>query len=329
MIIACKCPYRISLLGGGTDIEWFVESEGRGKTIGAALSFYSNIFVGYSPNPYYGVLNYSSREEYAEIEIITHPIIRQCLKRFSLDQYIELASFGNVLSGTGLGSSSSFAVALVMAINKLKGYEISNIEAAHIASEIEIKDLQKPIGRQDQYLSALGGVNSLEFLPNGVVKQINYPNINSSIRNYLNNTYLVFTGIKRSATNQLKEQKTAPNSLSQLREILSVIDHFIDKSCKVKDASEIESLLHEALINSWNIKKRMKGVMNNLLTKIESNLNRYNFKVIKLLGAGGGGYFLVKYLGDDFSKDKSSIINNTSSFIPVKIENRGCLAWEI
>ena len=329
MIIACKCPYRISLLGGGTDIEWFVESEGRGKSIGASISFYSNIFVGYSPNPNYGVLNYSSREEYSEIEIITHPIIRQCLKRFNLDQYIELASFGNVFSGTGLGSSSSFTVALVKAINKMKGVEISNIEAAHIASEIEIKDLQKPIGRQDQYLSALGGVNCFEFLPNGIVKQINYPNINTSVRNYLSNTYLVFTGIKRSATNQLKEQQNAPNSLSELREILSLIDQFIDKSCNLKDVIEIEDLLHNALINSWNIKKCMKGVMNDLLIKIENNLNQYNFKVIKLLGAGGGGYFLVKYLGNDFLKDKSSFINTTSSLIPFQIESQGCLAWEI
>ena len=120
MIIISRCPYRISLLGGSSDLDWYVNQKGYGLSVGFSIKLFTRVIVSFRDYSDRGILNYSSREEYKDLESISHPIIRSCLKRFNLQKKIELCSMGESLSGSGLGSSSSFSVAMVKAITKLK-----------------------------------------------------------------------------------------------------------------------------------------------------------------------------------------------------------------
>jgi len=324
MIIVSRCPYRISLLGGGSDLEWFVHEFGRGMTIGFSIQIYSRIALGYKEDKKKkGILNYSSREEYSDLNLISHPIIKQTLKRFSITDPIELASFGSDFSGAGLGSSSSFTVALIKALSLLNNKILSNEECAHLACEIEINDLNNPIGRQDQYLCSLGGVNILEFKKNDKIKIHENLEIKKEIANYAAGLFLIDTKIKRSASKKLYEIKKARDSSRNIEEILKIADEFIYKANKAKNY-EIQELLESYLTRSWSFKKKMNGVMNNSLEDLEDLLSRNNFKVLKLLGAGGGGYFLVKYQGKDLTKSINILNKDDINPSPISIDYQGC-----
>ena len=121
MIVISRCPHRISLLGGGSDLKWFLEKHDIGFSIGFSIPIFSRVVLSYrSNNAPHGILNYSSREEYSDLNSICHPIIRNCLQTLEIKQPIELASFGEPFSGSGLGSSSSFTIALLKGIYALK-----------------------------------------------------------------------------------------------------------------------------------------------------------------------------------------------------------------
>ena len=328
MIVISKCPYRISLLGGSSDLDWFLDRNKRGVCIGFSMNAYSTVVLKKRSLDQKGILNYSSREEYKTLDNITHPIIRECFRKFNIDQPIELASFGDSLGGSGLGSSSSFSVALVKGINFLFGKSLSNEETAHLASEIEICNLRKSIGRQDQYLSSLGGINILEFREDKKVLNLNYPNIQNSISELVNNLYLVDTCIRRSATSTLEKIKNDCNSYESIQEILKITDIFL-KEAQNSNSSEISDLLTDAIIRTWNIKKNMPGVMNNELMQIENYLLKENFQILKLLGAGGGGYFLVKSKYKNIKEVKSKLQKFNLNFQKVKIDFNGAKSWEV
>ena len=145
-----------------------------------------------------------------------------------------MCSIGESISGSGLGSSSSFAVALIKAISDLNLLKLSNKDIAHYASEIEISDLKKPIGRQDQYLCALGGVNVLEFKNNGEVNNLNQSCITSAIENFSKKLYLVNTFISRSATEKLSDLKKEASTLNYINDLRKIAKDFVDKSKYLK-----------------------------------------------------------------------------------------------
>lgn len=330
MIIISKCPCRVSLLGGSSDLEWFVSKYGRGFSIGFSLPIFSRVAVGYrSGHGNRGLLNYSSREEYINIKSISHPIIRASLIKFSIKDPIELASFGDALMGGGLGSSSSFAVALIKAIMELKDEKIGNKDAAHLACELEINDLKNPIGRQDQYLCSLGGINFLEFNKNGHVEQHNYSFIEKAITKYANKLFLLNTSIKRSASKQLTIIKNQEDAFLSIEKILKIADKFIDKSKDEKVLDNIINYLEESLKESWEIKKRINGVLNNQLLEIQELISKYNFEIIKILGAGGGGYILIKHIGSDLEGDKKNIEKFNLNVFQINVHKQGCETWRI
>ena len=170
MIFTARCPNRVSLIGGGSDTDWFVQKHGYGCSLGFSINKYSYIsLMQRHSSEKKGILNYSAREEYIRTETISHPLIRGVLEEYKFDDPLEISSFGVPKGGQGLGGSSSFLVALVAAINMLKGKSIQKAELANIACNIEIGRLKRVIGRQDQYLCALGGMNFLRFGANGNV----------------------------------------------------------------------------------------------------------------------------------------------------------------
>ena len=231
MIVIGKAPYRISLLGGGTDLDWFTKENLYGLSLGYSLNMYSYSVINQLPNSSKkGVLNYSSREIYSKNDEIVHPLIRQAFIKTKLNKFIELSTYGNASGGSGLGGSSSFLISLLVALSKLLKLDWDNELIAQKASEIEIKELQKPIGRQDQYLSALGGISNLEFKKGGHVniKEISNEKI-SLFKKLINNFYLIPTNTFRNSDNILNSIKKDPNSSSNLIEIRNIAKDFLDK----------------------------------------------------------------------------------------------------
>tara|TARA_Y100001978_G_scaffold176851_1_gene169986 strand:+ start:1616 stop:2602 length:987 start_codon:yes stop_codon:yes gene_type:complete len=323
MIIISRCPYRVSLLGGSSDLDWYVNQNNYGISVGFSLKLYTRVILSYKESSDRGILNYSSREEYNDIDSISHPIIRTCLKKFNVKKKVELCSIAESISGLGLGSSSSFSVALIKAITKLNSLNLTNKEIAHHASEVEIIDLNKPIGRQDQYLCALGGVNVLGFRPKGEVKIYNQPTLSSVIENFSKKLYLVNTYKSRSATKtllNLKKEKSTVDSINNLRNITT---KFIEMS-KNLNQKDIEELLKLQMKNAWEIKRKMHGVMTKELLDIEKRIIRADFSILKLLGAGGGGYFLVLFNGKVIENSKSELENSGLDLKKIEICNEGC-----
>ena len=274
--------------------------------------------IAYRDNNDKGILNYSSREEYRDVESISHPIIRSCLKRFNIKKKVELCSIGESISGSGLGSSSSFSVALIKAITELESIYLTNQEIAHYASEVEITDLKKPIGRQDQYLCALGGINILKFRPSGEVSKSNQPLLSSAIENFSRKLYLVNTSISRDATKKLENLKKENSTVEFINDLRKIATNFIEKS-KNLNQKEIEELLEIYMKDAWKIKRMMCGVMTKELFEIEKKILKTDFSVLKLLGAGGGGYFLVLYNGNNFENSKSELEDNILKLTKIEI----------
>ena len=330
MIVVSKCPCRISLIGGSSDLDWFVNKKGRGFSVGFAVSSYSRVILGFrGGNASRGLLNYSSREEYVSIDSISHPIIRKCLQKFKLNEPVELASFGESLLGGGLASSSSFIVALIKSITLLEGQELSNEEIAELACSIEFDNSNGSIGRQDQYLCALGGINFLSFNPNGIVKRKDYPILSKAISKYCEDIYLINTSISRSAQEQLSIIKNDPNSYNCIDQILNIAESFINDVEYENDINLIIRKLEIAISNSWEIKKNMKGVLNSKLIEILENLIERGFHVIKILGAGGGGYFLAKYKGQNIEKNIKELDQKNIYIRKIPIDFNGCQSWII
>ena len=323
MIIISRCPYRVSLLGGSSDLDWYVNQNQYGIAIGFSIKLYTRVIISYRESNDRGILNYSSREEYKDIASISHPIIRSCFEKFKIKKKVELCSIGESISGLGLGSSSSFSVALINSISKLKSLNLTNKEIAHYASEIEIKDLQNPIGRQDQYLCALGGVNVLKFRPNGEVLVSNQKLLSSAIENFSSKLYIVNTFITRSSKTKLANLMKENSTLKLINDLREVATKFTEKS-KYLNQKDIEELLEIYMKDSWNIKRKLYGVMTNKLLNIEKKIIKAEFSVLKLLGAGGGGYFLVKFNGNNVHNSKAELENIGLKLIKIDISNEGC-----
>lgn len=328
MIVISRCPYRISLLGGGSDLDWFVDKNGYGLSYGFSIKSYTRIALCKRAEIHKkGILNYSSREEYENIESISHPLIRASLSTLNIKDPLEISSFGDALIGGGLGSSSSFTIALLKALKFLNNSQISNFEIAKLASDIEINNLSKNIGKQDQFLCALGGGNAFLYKTNNNVQKIDKNNLEDIAKTFSENLFLINTGISRSSTKPLDLVKSQDESFKNIKKILRIAETFIQKIEFLSKEDQI-NFLEESIIESWKIKKSLKGVFNEDLMKLEQLINNSGFKVLKLLGAGLGGYFLVKYFGDDFKKDKAVLNKFNLKIDEVNFSEKGCEAWD-
>ena len=304
MIVVSRCPCRISLLGGGSDLDWFVKENNYGISLGYSLSKYTYTVVNLLPETSKrGILNYSSREEYTNPEEIAHPLIKTAIENSRIKNMLEVSSFGFASRGSGLGGSSSFLNAILIALDFINKQKISPYQVAKLASDIEINKLKKPIGRQDHFISALGNISSLKFhKDNSDVKEIplNKEKL-TFLEKEIQNLYLIPSFVSRSADKVLHKLKEAPNTKDDLLEIRSISEKFIYLDDKR------EHILQEAFNNSikesWAIKKRMSGVMTGVLNDQYAELEKLPLNWIRLLGAGSGGYFLISSKLDNKSTE--------------------------
>ena len=294
MIYIGKSPYRVSLLGGGSDLDWFVKDENFGVCLGYSLDKYSYSVLNVLPSiSKKGILEYSNREEYTNSNDIVHPIVREVLSHFDIPNYIELKTFGFATGGSGLGGSASFILSLISSLSKAFTFELSKNEIIEKACYLEIHKLGKPIGKQDQYLCASQGFNSFTFYSDNNVKRNILSKQKKDILNRLSdNFYLIPTNKKRSADSVLAKIKNDIGASEKIIQIRDIAARFIE----LEDQRDykIEEIFNDSVRESWLIKKSICNTMNNTLKEQYDLIDKLipnNW--IRLIGAGNGGYFLV------------------------------------
>ncbi len=296
MIIA-RSPLRISLGGGGTDLPSYYR-EHEGFLVSAAIDKYVYVTVmrPFTPGIY---LKYSQLEHVDRIADVRHPIIRETLDMVGFrTPQIEITTLADIPSGTGLGSSGSFTTALLKAVYAHRKRHLHQEELAELACHIEIDRLGEPIGKQDQYIAALGGVTCFTFHKNDMVSAVPLKMDMDTLHELEDNLLLFFTGFSRSAGSILKDQnsKTKDSDQSMLANLHYVKELGLRSKAALEagDARLFGELMHE----HWEHKKRRSGGMSNPQIDAWYSLGMANGAVGgKLVGAGGGG-FLMFYAAD-------------------------------
>jgi len=299
-MIITRSPLRISLGGGGTDLPSYYRQYD-GFLIAAAIDKYVYITL-HDTFQKEIIIKYSKTERVQQTEQIQHPIIRESLKLLNIrSENFELASLADIPAGTGLGSSSSFTCALLKALHTYNKTFIKPDDLAEEACHIEIDLLKEPIGKQDQYISAFGGINCFTFCKNDQVKTKELNISKDTLYNLEDHLLLFFTGYSRSASNVLKEQddKSKKNDPVMIDNL-----HFVKElGYKSKTAFERGDLEEFANIMNihWEHKKQRSNAMSNNRINTWYDIAMTNGALGgKLIGAGGGGFLM--FYADDSKK---------------------------
>lgn len=300
MIIA-RSPLRLSLGGGGTDLPSYYREHG-GFLVAAAMDKYVYITLHQTFVPEL-IVKYSRLERVSSAVEVQHPIIREAFRLLETDgRYLEMTSMADIPAGTGLGSSGSFTTALLKALHTHRKHVVHPGELAEQACHIEIDRLGEPIGKQDQYIAAYGGVTSFEFLRDGGVEVRPLRLATETLYNLEDNLLLFFTGYSRSASAVLKEQDDRTREGDRdMTENLHVVK---DLGYRSRDALEAGDLRRFAeLMNAqWEYKKRRGGgVSNEEIDGWYDLALRSGALGGKLIGAGGGGCLLF------YAEDKTRL----------------------
>lgn len=296
-MIITRSPLRITLGGGGTDLPSYYRDH-TGYLISAAIKQYVYVTLHQTFEPGL-LLRYSKVEKVESREQIEHPIVREVFKWFDVqERHLELVSLADIPAGTGLGSSGSFTTALIRAVLALKKRTMSPGELAELACHIEMDLLNEPVGKQDQYIAAYGGLTCFEFLPDGKVNAWPLAVSQGTIYSLEDNLAMFFTGYSRKASSVLKDQDTRTKSHDQ--DMLANL-HYV-KELGIRSQKALESgRLHEfgeIMHEHWEHKKRRTVGISNPDIDRWYELARLNGAVGgKLVGAGGGG-FLIFYTED-------------------------------
>lgn len=291
-MIITRTPFRIPLGGGGTDLPSYYSKHG-GFIFSAAIDKYMYIVIHRPLVDDLIRVIYSRSERVEKVSEIQHDIVRASLEFMGVRNAIQIASIADIPAGTGLGSSSAYAVGLLHGLHVVKGGEVRPKSLAEEACHIEIDLLRKPIGKQDQYLAALGGFVVLEIEPDGTVRA-RQAQIGGAVFHRLNaNILLFYTGISRSADDILKHQSAAaerddPRVVENLHRIKE-IGREILAAVEAGNLGRFGELLHEHWTTKRNLSDRITDPRIDRLYEIARGCGALGGKIV---GAGGGGFFL-------------------------------------
>lgn len=289
-MIISRTPLRVSFFGGGSDLQVYYQ-----QSPGLVLSTAVDQFIYITVNKKFDDLirvSYSKTEIVDHVDKIEHNIIREALKIVGIKKGIEIVYMGDVplgSAGTGLGSSSALAVGVLNALYAYTGRHIDAETLAQQASRIEIDILGNPMGKQDQYASAYGGLNSIQFNADESVF-VDPVIFTQNTKEVLESKFLMFyTGIERLSSSILGDQQSSiDDNFKQINQVVELAKQGIDV-LRNNDIESIGPLLHE----SWLLKKQFaQGVSNPVLDEIYQSAMASGASGGKLLGAGGGGFFL-------------------------------------
>jgi len=290
-MILSRAPTRITLGGGGTDLESYYSKYG-GFLIAGAINKYCTILA--SPRFYTDIrLSYSKTEIRNNVSEIEHRIFRAALQLTDINDSIELHSTADVPAGCGLGTSSSFTAALLNALHAYKRQFITQRQVAEEACHIEIDILGEPIGKQDQYMAAFGGLTCLTFEKNGDVI-IEPLRVAAEIHDQLeNNLILFFTGTERSASQILRDQDT--KSKKNNRAMVENLHHIKEiglETRKYLENGQVD-MLGELFHAHWETKKkRSSAISSPIIDECYETAMKNGALGGKLIGAGGGGFLM-------------------------------------
>tara|TARA_A100001011_G_scaffold70240_1_gene71861 strand:+ start:40307 stop:41296 length:990 start_codon:yes stop_codon:yes gene_type:complete len=327
-MIVSRTPFRITLGGGGTDLPSYYENHG-GFIFSFCLSKYMYVCLNRPSADDLIRLKYSISESVESVEELQHDIAKACLQRVGIDSKIEIASLSDIPAGSGLGSSSTYTVGLLNALYSIQGHYKSLEFLADEACTIEMDILKKPMGKQDQYLSALGGFVRLDIDKKGVVTPTKI-NIEKSIMNELNRNMLIFyTGQQRKNNKILNEQDSSTKKNNE--EVLNSLHYIKESGYTILDIVQSGKLDNLGLMfkDHWEMKKKLSsGVTNDTIDSIYDTALKNGAIGGKISGAGGGGFFTfycnknhaslrsamaskgLKELNYSFDLDGSKIISN-------------------
>ena len=291
MIIA-RTPFRVSFAGGGTDLSKFYLRED-GRVLSTAIDKY--LFVAVKQQTCMAEskfrINWSKVEFKDNIDDIEHPIVRETLRIMNMDIPLEISTFADIPSQTGLGSSSAFAVGLLHALFAIKGKMVSKSDLADMAAHIEVDILGRHIGKQDHYAAAYGNLNVFNFHKDGIVSVDPVLCRRETKKEVGNNIMMFYTAMKRDANEILKKQTARMNDKHHvLVGIKNLVEPLLNIFSTGSNLSEVGRVLHEG----WELKR-------SITEEISSpEIDGYYEKALKagalggkLLGAGGGGFLLL------------------------------------
>ena len=288
-MIISQTPYRVSFAGGGTDLPAFYSRE-YGAVLSVAID--KHMYVTVSPR-----FEPSTRVAYTKTEIcdsidhIQHTIVREALRRTGLGRHLEITTIGDVPGGTGMGSSSSLAVGVLNALYAHRGEIVSHEELAQQACEIEIGVLGKPIGKQDQYIAAYGGLQYIRFNPDETVEVEPVPCRQETLRELERRILLMYTAQSRDADQILERQSAGTTDrIRVLRKMRDLADTMRRTIAGKGDLDEFSRMLHEG----WVLKRSLGfGISFPMVDEWYEAARKAGAQGGKLLGAGGGGFLLL------------------------------------
>ena len=290
-MIITRTPFRVTLGGGGTDLPSYYSKYG-GIIFSFTLNKYMYINVNRPVADNFIRVKYSSSEKVAKIENLKHDIARACLGKLDITNNIEISSMADIPAGSGLGSSSSYTVGLLNALHALRRDYISLYDLAEEACYIEIENLKKPIGKQDQYIAAFGGFTVLKIARDGSVV-VEKANISyNTIENLKRNLLMFYTGKQRSNKTILGEQNKSTQKNE--KQVLDSLHYIKESGYKILEIVESENIteLGKMFDEHWQYKKKLaKGVSNPKFDKIYELAKQNGALGGKISGAGGGGFF--------------------------------------
>lgn len=296
-MIFTRSPLRVSLGGGGTDLPSYAREHG-GFLIAGAIDKY--VYINLHKRFVEGfLLKYSRVEEAASIDEIQHPIIREALRLLNIQaRDLEITALADIPSGTGLGSSGSFTTALLRALHAYKKDPIHPHQLAEQACQVEIDILKEPVGKQDQYISAYGGITCFEIDHNGAVKAWPLSISEETLFNLEDNLLLFFTGYTRSASAILKEQddKTKQGD-SEMADNLHKVKEIAFRSKEALEKGDVAEFGRLMDVHWQHKKRRSAGMSNGRVDGWYDCAISNGALGGKLVGAGGGG-FLMFYAGN-------------------------------
>jgi D-glycero-alpha-D-manno-heptose-7-phosphate kinase len=295
-MIITRSPLRLSLGGGGTDLPSYYRSNG-GFVVSAALDKHVYVTVHEPFTPQF-IIKYSKTELVDSVGEIQHPIIREALRLIGRSAPLEVVSMSDIPAGTGLGSSGAFTTALLKALHRVENNSISPAALAEQACHIEIERLEEPVGKQDQYVAAFGGISAFTFHPSGEVSVEPLRLSADTINALEDNVMLFFTGFTRSAGGILAHQdeqtrQCDPAMLANL-DAIKQIGREIRTLLERGDLRCFAELMHV----HWQRKRaRSPNMTNSRIDDCYEAARRGGALGGKLVGAGGGG-FLMLYTED-------------------------------
>jgi D-glycero-alpha-D-manno-heptose-7-phosphate kinase len=307
-------PLRISFLGGGTDIPNFY-TKSRGCVVSAAINKYVYVHIK-RHDPLFQEryrISYSEVEHTNSREYIKNGLVKGCLELLEIDEPLQISTSADLPANSGLGSSSSFAVALLNALHVIRNENVGSVQLAEEACAVEIGIMGSPIGKQDQYAAAFGGINCFEFEANGSVKiePLNLPI--PKLNKLLDNSVMIWTGQSRHANTILDDQANQANQNHEsLLELTKLAQDF---KSKIVDKDSDWNTLGPLIKKGWTLKQSFsKKIITDEVKIITDRLDILGSVGYKLLGAGGGGFIFSVF--DKIDKEIQSKLMNWHTFKP-------------